>query len=181
MMDFEDVRVQLIDLPPVTADHYESAVTDLTRAADAALLFLDLADDDGPAATVAAYDRLKLARRELVPARDPDADDPTTYALPTLLIMNKSDDEAADIRLEMAKESLAGHPVRHAPRGRRQCRDRGGVRGVAQNPVRRPRRGGGFTPSSRASRRTGPARSPARRGPRSRSSRAWSTTTSRRS
>ena len=47
MMDYEDVRVQLIDLPPITADHYEHVITDVTRGADAALLFLDLADDDG--------------------------------------------------------------------------------------------------------------------------------------
>ena len=36
MMDYEDVRVQLIDLPPVTADHYEPFITDITRGADAA-------------------------------------------------------------------------------------------------------------------------------------------------
>src|SRR5947199_1782883 len=66
MMDYEDVRVQLVDLPPVTADHYEPFVTEITRAADAALLFLDLSDDDGPAATQAVIDRLKLAHRELV-------------------------------------------------------------------------------------------------------------------
>jgi len=105
MMDFEDVRVQLVDLPPVTADHYDHFVTDLTRAADAAVLFLDLADDDGPAATQATLDRLKLARRELV--RDfPADDDPTTYALKTLLVANKADDEAADIRLELAREAF---------------------------------------------------------------------------
>ena len=34
MMDFEDARVQLIDLPPVTADHYDSFITDVTRGAD---------------------------------------------------------------------------------------------------------------------------------------------------
>jgi ribosome-interacting GTPase 1 len=105
MMDFEDVRVQLIDLPPITADHYEGFVTDLTRSADAAVLFLDLADDDGPAATLATIERLKLARRNLVAAPSDD-DDPTTYSLPTLLVGNKCDDDAADIRLEMAKEAL---------------------------------------------------------------------------
>ena len=62
MMDFEDVRVQLIDLPPITADHFDTFVADVTRSADAAVLFLDLSDDDGPAATRAAIDRLKLAR-----------------------------------------------------------------------------------------------------------------------
>src|SRR5438046_4383095 len=69
MMDYEDVRVQLIDLPPITADHYEPFVTDVTRGADAAVLFLDLSDDDGPAATRAVIDRLNLARRLLVPDR----------------------------------------------------------------------------------------------------------------
>ena len=106
MMDYEDTRVQLIDLPPITADHYEPFVTDVTRAADAAVLFLDLADDDGPAATVAAIERLKLARRELVSPGSPPPDDPAVYALPTLLVANKGDDEAADIRLELAREEF---------------------------------------------------------------------------
>ena len=103
MMDFEDVRVQLIDLPPITPDAYEPFVTDLTRSADAAVLFLDLADDDGPAATQATLDRLKVAKRMLVPEL-PEDDDPTIYYLRTILIATKRDDGAADIRLEMAQE-----------------------------------------------------------------------------
>jgi len=106
MMDYEDVRVQLIDLPPITVDQFEPFITDITRAADAAMLFLDLSDDDGPAATQAVIDRLKLARRELVPPGTPPIDDPAIYALPTILLASKSDDEAADIRLEIARESF---------------------------------------------------------------------------
>lgn len=103
MMAFEDVKIQLIDLPPITADAYEPFITDITRGADSALLFLDLADDDGPAATQATRERMKQARRVLVPKRGED-DDPTTYQLQTILVANKCDDEAADIRLEMARE-----------------------------------------------------------------------------
>lgn len=108
MMDFEDVRVQLVDLPPVTPDHYDPFITDITRAADAAVLFLDLSDDDGPANTQAVIDRLARARRVLV--ADPAAadDDPTTYHLKTLLVATRADDEAADIRLEIAREAFAG-------------------------------------------------------------------------
>lgn len=106
IMDYEDVRVQLIDLPPITADHYETFVTDLTRAANAAVLFLDLADDDGPAATRVTLERLKQARRELVPPGTTQTDDPTTYTIPTLLVATKGDDEAADIRLEIAREEF---------------------------------------------------------------------------
>ena len=106
MTEFEDVRIQLVDLPPITADAYEPFITDLTRSADAAVLFLDLANDDGPAETQAVIDRLKQARRELVPARPTGDDDPTVYFLPTLLVATKCDDEAADLRLEIAKETL---------------------------------------------------------------------------
>jgi len=106
MMEYEDVRVQLVDLPPVTADHYEPFITDITRSADAAVLFLDLADDDGPAATQAVIDRLKLSRRALVRSKPEHDDDPAAYHLLTLLVATKSDDEAADIRLELAKETL---------------------------------------------------------------------------
>lgn len=106
MMDVEDVRVQILDLPPITADHYETFITDLTRAADAAVLFLDLADDDGPAATKAVIERLQAARRELVPPGSPLPDDPAVWAIPTILVANKSDDDAADIRLEIAREEF---------------------------------------------------------------------------
>jgi hypothetical protein len=106
MMDYEDVRVQLVDMPPITAEHYENFITDITRAADAAVLFLDLADDDGPAATKAVIDRLKLSRRELVPPGSPHSDDPAIYALPTLFVATKCDDDAAEIRLEIAREEF---------------------------------------------------------------------------
>src|SRR6185437_7370826 len=38
MMDWEDVRVQLIDTPPITADYLEGYVSSMVRTADAAVL-----------------------------------------------------------------------------------------------------------------------------------------------
>ncbi len=112
MMDVLDVRVQLIDLPPITVDVYEPFITDFTRSADAALLFLSLADDDGPAQTEAVIERLRLARRKLVPELG-DEDDPATYQLRTILVMSQCDDEAADIRLEIAKETFGSRFPTH--------------------------------------------------------------------
>ena len=111
MMDYEDVRVQLVDLPPVTADHYEHFITEITRAADAALLFLDLSDDEGPAATQVAIERMARARRHLV--KDvPADDDPTAYYLKTLLVANKSDFEASDISIEFARDAFGtAYPI----------------------------------------------------------------------
>src|SRR5437660_2295282 len=59
MMDWEDVRVQLIDTPPITADYLESYLQSMVQTADAALLLVDLGDDDGPFAAEAVLDRLK--------------------------------------------------------------------------------------------------------------------------
>jgi uncharacterized protein len=112
MMDYDNVKVQLIDLPPITGDAFEPVISDLTRGADTALLFLDLSDDDGAAATMAVIDRLKTAKRLLVRNRHDD-DDPTVYQLPTILVANKCDDDAADIRLDMARESLGDRFALH--------------------------------------------------------------------
>src|SRR5262249_28268573 len=53
MMDWPDVRVQPINPPPITADYLESYLSSMVQAASAALLLVDLGDDDGPFATEA--------------------------------------------------------------------------------------------------------------------------------
>src|SRR5687768_9049809 len=58
MMEWEDVRVQLIDTPPITADYMEGYLSSMVRSADAALLLVDLGDDDGPFAAEAVLERL---------------------------------------------------------------------------------------------------------------------------
>ena len=47
MMPWEDVAVQLIDTPPITADYMDSHLHGLIRAADLALLLVDLGSDNG--------------------------------------------------------------------------------------------------------------------------------------
>jgi tRNA U34 5-carboxymethylaminomethyl modifying GTPase MnmE/TrmE len=74
MMDWEDAKVQLIDTPPVTADFLEGYLSSMVRSADAALLLVDLADDDGPFAAEAALERLAQAKTVLV-GRNPETID----------------------------------------------------------------------------------------------------------
>src|ERR1700682_6479274 len=66
MMEWEDVKVQLIDTPPITADVMEGYLSSLVRAADAALLIVDLGDDDGPFAAETVLERLKEVKTMLV-------------------------------------------------------------------------------------------------------------------
>src|SRR5438309_3115093 len=65
MMDWQDVRVQLIDTPPITADYLESYLSSMVQAATAAVLLVDLGDDEGPFAAEAVVDRLRKTKTVL--------------------------------------------------------------------------------------------------------------------
>jgi ribosome-interacting GTPase 1 len=104
MMDWQDVRVQLIDTPPVTAEYLEGYVPGMAQSADAALLLVDLGDDDGPFAAEAVVERLAQAKALLgtPPAGAEVA--PGTFYTRTLLVGNKTDLPGAEDRLEIARE-----------------------------------------------------------------------------
>src|ERR1700724_2902709 len=75
MMEWEDARVQLIDTPPITPDYLEGWQTSMVRSADACVLMVDLADDDGPFGADAVIERLAQVKTVLVgqpPAENPD-------------------------------------------------------------------------------------------------------------
>ena len=71
MMPFENVKVQLVDTPPVTGELMETWFPEMVKMADAVLLVADLTD---PGAAAGPLDgilrRLKERKVELVPAGD---------------------------------------------------------------------------------------------------------------
>jgi small GTP-binding protein len=107
MMEWEDVRVQLIDLPPITPDYLESYVSSMVRTADAALLFVDLGDDDGPFATDAVLDRLAQTKTILLGQPPATQEDYSIQHIKTLLVANKIDLPGATDRLEIVREMFA--------------------------------------------------------------------------
>jgi hypothetical protein len=104
MMDWEDVRVQLIDTPPITADFMESYLSSMVRSADAALLLVDLADDDGPFAAEAVLERLAQTKTVLVGQPPVEESDPTIQHVKTLLVANKIDQPGAEDRLAVVRD-----------------------------------------------------------------------------
>jgi len=106
MMKYENVRVQLVDLPPMTPDLMESWQVELVKIADAALIVVDLADAEAPSLLESLVAALKEKRIEFVREDyEPPADAP--YGPPfrrrTLLIANKSDLDAGGANLEALK------------------------------------------------------------------------------
>lgn len=108
MMDWQDVRIQLIDLPAISADVMEGWVSSIVRAADGALLLLDLADDDGPFVADSVIDKLAATKTVLVAEQPADVSDHSIEYVRTLLVANKIDSPDAAGRLEVVREMFAG-------------------------------------------------------------------------
>lgn len=107
MMDWEDVKVQLIDTPPITTDVMDGWLSSIVRAADAAILMVDLGDDDCPFAAETVLERLAQVKTILVgqpPAEEADA---SIKHVKTLLVANKIDMDGAQDRLDIVKEMFA--------------------------------------------------------------------------
>jgi ribosome-interacting GTPase 1 len=93
-----------VDLPPITTDFLEPWVPDIIRAADGALLVLDLGSDDVIDAAEAAITRLGEVHTELVGNLPFDVEDEQVQHVKTLLVANKRDAPGASDRLELVRE-----------------------------------------------------------------------------
>jgi ribosome-interacting GTPase 1 len=100
MMETDEIRLQLIDLPPITKDHLESWQANMIRNADAALLVIDLGDDDGLTATQEVLDRLAEAKIKLSFDDSTDADPEYDWTR-CLVVGTKCDLPDADFRREL--------------------------------------------------------------------------------
>jgi ribosome-interacting GTPase 1 len=117
MLPHEDVQLQLVDLPPVTAEHMEPWMNGALHGTDAVALVLDLSSPECVEQLGAVLSRLEEKKLSLVPrdgAVEPADEearlDPFSTRLPALLIANKADTFAdPQAELEVFRE-LAPDP-----------------------------------------------------------------------
>jgi uncharacterized protein len=93
MLIFENVRLQLVDLPPISEEYTESWVAQTIRNADAVLWIVDLSDDD-------VLDRLEETRRWLAAAHV------NLDQMKTLVVGNKQDAPGAGDRESLVREVI---------------------------------------------------------------------------
>ena len=105
MLQFEDVQIQLIDLPPVHPDFPESWLYQIIRNADAALLVVDLSDPDLLEDFETTLGELQKAKVQL--GHGPLPEGPGWLSKKTLLIANKLDAPGAAESLEILKDLYA--------------------------------------------------------------------------
>ena len=106
MMPWQDVTVQLIDSPPITGDYMESNTYGLIRAADLALLVVDLGADEGIEGCQDVLDRLNNTKTRLAKTSYLDEEDIGLSFTQTFLVPNKIDLPEAAERLELLHELL---------------------------------------------------------------------------
>ncbi len=106
MMPWEDVSVQLIDAPPITADYFDAHMHNLIRAADLALLLVDLESDGGIEQCQDVLDRLGQTKTRLAARSCLDEQDVGLSFTQTFLVPNKIDAPGAPERLALLHELL---------------------------------------------------------------------------
>jgi len=107
MMKFEDVPIQLIDVPPLSREFMEAWVLQEVRYGDGLLVLVDLGDDAALDGLDEVFSLLAEGKIEPVP---PDGQPPieerdvSLAYVPTLMVGTKADREGAADRLEILRE-----------------------------------------------------------------------------
>ena len=104
MMPWNDVYVQLIDTPPITADVFDTMTLELVRGADLVLLLLDLGSDEGGEQLMDVLNRFKQTKTRLGRNTEFDPQDIGVTYTRTMLLDNKVDLAEADDRREFFAE-----------------------------------------------------------------------------
>ena len=107
MMRYQDVWIQLVDLPPVSEQHMESWVPSTVRYGDVAVLCLSLATDDCLDHWEVVLEILEKGKVVLADAGAPTGQfDTGIAALPTLLALTAAQAPGADERREFLREII---------------------------------------------------------------------------
>ncbi len=107
MMAYEDVQVQLVDLPPVSRDYTESWVFNVIRNADLVLLTVDLSQPDPEEQVLDLTEILEVHHLMLAGSRDVSSPNLSTAVKPTLILATKQDTPAAVAGLASLREAYA--------------------------------------------------------------------------
>lgn len=102
MMAFENVQIQLVDLPPITAEFAEGWLYGIIRNAGGVLLVADLADDDVLEQTEGVLDLLAQANIQLA------AEPREQTQKRSIAVANKLDAHGAGDRLVLFREFVGG-------------------------------------------------------------------------
>jgi hypothetical protein len=100
MAPFEDIQIQLVDLPPISEESAEGWLYGIIRSADGAFFVVDLADEDVLSATDHVFELLAAAGVTLIPPGRPRGPN----EVPAVFVATKADAPHAADNLGVFKE-----------------------------------------------------------------------------
>jgi hypothetical protein len=104
MMKYENIKIQLVDTPPIAPDDLETGFVELIKTADGVLFVLDLADPDPSSKLEALLLRLKEKRLEFFPQNAVLPPDSASVVKKTLIAANKCDFPQAQENFALLQE-----------------------------------------------------------------------------
>jgi ribosome-interacting GTPase 1 len=111
MMTFETVQIQLIDTPPISADMYESFMSNLIRQADLVVLVCDLSGEKCLEGINFILEKLDEKRIILKPEVMEKPDDPRYSIKKTIICAHKIYDDETGERRRMLGEKFDGFKI----------------------------------------------------------------------
>jgi len=110
MMEYKNVQIQLIDMPPLTNDYLEPWVPQIIRNADALLMVIDLDEDSVPQmkSLFEILGRFKVKPKIIEDRIEAEEEleffEEKVFHKNTIFVGSKSDLELSDINIEMLRE-----------------------------------------------------------------------------
>lgn len=91
MMPYENIKIQLIDTPPITADYLEFWLVEMIKTAEAVLVVVDSSSQEAAGNLEIIINRLKEKKIELVHLSTSIPPEKFPFLKRTLLVLNKND------------------------------------------------------------------------------------------
>ncbi len=104
MMPYENIKIQLVDMPPIGPNYYEPWMGGLVRQADLALLIADLGTDELLDEIESVLSILEESRIRLSGEAEPDNEEKAAALRRTLMAANKCDAHGAPDNLKILRE-----------------------------------------------------------------------------
>jgi hypothetical protein len=106
MMPYENIQIQLVDMPPITQDYFEFWQAELIKASDGVLLVLDLSIPEPAEDFLTLLGKLEEKRIELVSDDQMVSLEKHPFCKKSLIIANKSDHPLAVEGLKSLKDFI---------------------------------------------------------------------------
>jgi ribosome-interacting GTPase 1 len=116
MMPYEDVLIQLVELPAISPDHFEPISCDNIRNADMAIVVVDLASNDpleqvNVTLELLAKIKIRFSRDDPAGVSDDDSAEPVEFGWAVkkgMIVANKIDEDEDDVTLSLMNELWEG-------------------------------------------------------------------------